>query len=129
MESYIICAAISKKNKKAVANYEFERQYFDNYDKAKWDDGKYNSAKIGNYFAFVHRSQNRVEIFVVTNILPPANRRQHWNNPDHAHRNVLVLSKKISDTTWTGFKERLRKQNGQPMIKDCVQNTIRYRIV
>ena len=128
---YIICTPINlvspttSDGKKARMDYLREQAHFEEYNKARWDDSRYNTAKIGDYFAFVHCTQNFVEIFVITDITDAKNRPDHWDMPNHRNRNVLILSKKITETTWTDFKQKLYTNKG-PYEKDFVQGTTRH---
>ena len=114
----IICTQVTKISRD---DYIKEQQYFDQYDKTRWDDGWRNTARIGDYFGFVHREENRVEMFVITDILPPVYRRSHWNTEGHENRNVLVLSKKFMEMTWEELRERMK------LKKTFVQGTTRHK--
>ena len=100
----IICTPVTKK---ARDDYIKEQPYFDQYDKTMWNDNRHNKAKPGDYFAFIHNKENRAEMFVITAVLPPVCRRSYWNTEGHENRNVLLLSRKITEMTWDELRERM----------------------
>ena len=94
--------------KKARTDYIRERDNSSIFTtkKSKWDDSRYNNAQIGNYFAFVHQNENKMELFKIENILPVNERPEYWNIPEHSRRNVLIPSEKIGENKWSDFKEQ-----------------------
>ena len=44
-----------------------------------------------------------MEIFIIESIEPPENRPAHWTMPNHQTRNVLNLSAKIGDYSWSDY--------------------------
>jgi hypothetical protein len=71
---------------------------------ARWDDSRFNNAKIGDYFAFVHQSENRMEIFKIETIDSCDSRPIEWTIAEQADRNVLNLSEKQGEMKWNEFK-------------------------
>jgi hypothetical protein len=96
--------------KKARVDYKRELIYFDSDKKSpKWDDSKHNLAVVGDMFAFIHNIEDKAELFEIIEIRDAENRPDYWDMPEHRRRNVLILSKKIRDDTWSRFKEELHK--------------------
>ena len=75
---------------------------------AKWDDSKHNTAKVGNYFGFVHQNRNKniIEIFRIEKIILAIHRPNYWDIIEHKPRNVLILSEKIDEISWSDYKEQ-----------------------
>ena len=103
------------KGKVAKQDYLKEQHLFTTGG-AQWDDSKYNKAVIGDVFAFVNQTVDHVEIFKIVGIKEAANRREHWNIEDHKTRQVLVLSKKITNMTWGAFKEKIEYKAGYQLV-------------
>jgi hypothetical protein len=103
----LVSRILTANGKKAREDYIREQGFIVNGNNAKWDDSKYNSAVVNDYFAFVHQKENRVEIFQVVKIINAEDRPEYWNLPEHMNRNVLHLSKMIANMTWTDLKSLL----------------------
>jgi len=96
----------------ARVDYKREREFFNsNTISPKWDDNKYNKACIGDIFGFVHNIENRIELFHITGILKATDRPGYWNLPEHKQRNVIILSKKITQKNWSDVTILLNKPN------------------
>lgn len=94
--------------KKAKTDYIREKEYMIIGNIGKWDDSKYNKSTIGDYFAFVHQLENKVEIYKIDNILLANKRPNYWDIEEHQKRNVLYLSSINSKiTTWDQMKNLL----------------------
>lgn len=108
----IISTYVSGNTKKAREDYKREQKYFNSENiSPKWDDSKYNRAKIGDMFAFIHNIEDKAEIFEIKGILNAKDRPYYWNIPEHRRRNVLILSQKIRDDTWSRIKDEINKPN------------------
>ena len=93
---------------KALARIDYRReQPRFRYGTAKYDDCKTNNTQVGDYFGFVRHTENIVEIFEVTSILPALERPDYWTIPAHRKRNVLCLSPVVSTMRWCEMKRRL----------------------
>ena len=100
----LVSRTLTINGKKAKDDYIREKEYMENGNIGKWDDSKYNNSNIGDYFAFVHQKENRVEIYKIDNILLSTERPDYWDIVEHNHRNVLYLSPMISQITWGEMK-------------------------
>lgn len=108
----MISKYVSSKTKKARDDYKREQNFFNtNNMSPKWDDSKYNTAKIGDMFAFIHSIEDKAEIFQIIGILNNTDRPEYWDMPEHNTRNVLILSQKIRDDTWTRIKNEINRPN------------------
>ena len=96
--------SLTQNGRKARIDYLRELNNFDT--SPKWDDSKYNTAKIGNFFGFVNHLEDKIELFSIKNILPGDTRPEYWDIPEHKPRNVLILSPKIKEIKWSTFKEQ-----------------------
>lgn len=62
--NHIICTPINLHNpatqrgKTARIDYLREMAFFEEYGRAKYDDSRYNLAKTGDFFCFVHTSDD-----------------------------------------------------------------------
>lgn len=90
--------------KKAKIDYIREKKSIDAGNIGKWDDSKYNKSIIGDYFAFVHQLENKVELYKIENILLANERPDYWNIKEHQQRNVLYLSSIVRNITWDEMK-------------------------
>jgi hypothetical protein len=77
-----------------------------------WDSTENNDIQVGDYFCFVHKKLDRVEIFRVRKVESPEKRPIWWNIREHSHRNVLSLSRNLPEgvpreVTWGYYKERV----------------------
>jgi hypothetical protein len=100
----LVSRTLTRNGKKAKNDYIREKEYMENGNIGKWDDSKYNNSNIGEYFAFVHQKENRVEIYKIDNILLSTERPEYWDIPEHNQRNVLYLSPMINQITWDEMK-------------------------
>jgi len=93
--------------KKARTDYLREQMHSSSFRLpiAKWDDSKYNTAEVGDYFGFVHQREDIVEIFQIDRIILNHDRPDYWDIHEHRRRNILILSKKLSDINWSSYKE------------------------
>lgn len=108
----MISTHVSGNTKKARDDYIREQVYFDSLLRSPtWDDSKHNNSKIGDMFGFVHNIENKVELFEIIGILNAINRPDYWDIPEHRRRNVLILSRKIRDDTWTRVKQEIGHPN------------------
>lgn len=71
---------------------------------AKWDDSKFNSARVGDYFGFVQQNKDLVEVFRIERIVLGRDRPDYWDIEEHRRRDILILSKKLSDIKWSSYK-------------------------
>jgi len=96
----------NSKSMKARKDYVREQENMKNGINPKWDDSSYNKSRIGDYFAFVRQTEDIVEIFRIEKILNAEDRPDYWDMPEHQRRNVLCLSKMITNNiSWTEFKK------------------------
>jgi hypothetical protein len=95
----------TKEGIKARTDYLREEPEF-NEGKPKWDDTRYNKAKIGDLFAFIHQANNedRMEIFEVVGIQKATDRPDYWDIDHHRNRNVLHLSPLKSTISFSHYK-------------------------
>jgi hypothetical protein len=100
----LVSRRLTRNGKKAKIDYNREKEYMENGNIGKWDDSKNNNSNIGDYFAFVHQKENRVEIYKIENILLANERPDYWDIEEHQQRNVLYLSPMISEISWTEMK-------------------------
>jgi len=100
----LVSKTLTSNGKKAKTDYLREKELEDNGNNAKWDDSKLNNATIGDYFAFVHQKENRVEVYKVESISLANTRPDYWDLPNHRQRNVLHLSKLLKEITWVELK-------------------------
>jgi hypothetical protein len=94
----LVSKTLTPNGKKAKEDYlreDFEK---------KWDDSKLNNANVGDYFAFVHQKENRVEIHKIESITLGNTRPEYWDIPEHQQRNVLHLSSIIREMSWVEMK-------------------------
>jgi len=100
----LISKTLTSNGKKAKSDYLREKNFEENGNNPKWDDSKLNNANIGDYFAFVHQKENRVEIYKIESIALANTRPNYWDLPDHQQRNVLHLSSFLKEMTWIEMK-------------------------
>lgn len=100
----LVSKTLTSNGKKAKTDYLREKELEDNGNNAKWDDSKLNNANIGDYFAFVHQKENRVEIYKIESISQANTRPDYWDLPNHQQRNVLHLSTRLKEITWVDLK-------------------------
>ena len=124
----LVSKVLTKNGKKAKEDYIREQEFIQNGINPKWDDSKYNTAVINDYFAFVHQKENRVEIFQIIKIIPAENRPDYWDLPEHKQRNVLQLSKIIRVMSWTELKNILNYKDGF-FLRGTSRNKNRIEII
>jgi len=100
----LISKTLTSNGKKAKSDYLREKNFEENGNNPKWDDSKLNNANIGDYFAFVHQKENRVEIYKIESIALANTRPNYWDLPDHQQRNVIHLSSFVKEITWIEMK-------------------------
>ena len=100
----LVSKTLTSNGKKAKTDYLREKELEDIGNNAKWDDSKLNNANIGDYFAFVHQKENRVEIYKIESISQANTRPDYWDLPNHQQRNVLHLSTRLKEITWVDLK-------------------------
>ncbi len=100
----LISKTLTSNGKKAKSDYLREKNFEENGNNPKWDDSKLNNANVGDYFAFVHQKENRVEIYKIESIALANTRPNYWDLPDHQQRNVLHLSSFVKEMTWVEMK-------------------------
>ena len=87
-----------------------ERDYLEQMDRIKnglihvWDDSKYNTAVVGDYFGYVvnqkkinndEKTNGSIKLYKILEVRNPYERLSTWSdNVGHANRNVIVLSQK-----------------------------------
>jgi hypothetical protein len=93
--------------KKARTDYlrEQENSAYFKIPIAKWDDSKFNSARVGDYFGFVQQTKDIVEVFQIERIVLGRDRPDYWDIEEHRRRDILILSRKIIDIKWSSYKE------------------------
>lgn len=107
---HVICTPINIKNpstehgKIARKDYFREKAFFHEHGRSKYDDSRYNLAKVGDLFCFVHASDDIMEVFFIVAIGPSRHRPEYWNISNHKPRNVLYLSQKKGEFSWKKFK-------------------------
>jgi hypothetical protein len=70
-----------------------------------WDDGVYNKAKAGEYFAFMFYGK-KVIIHKILAVKPPSERLPSWSqNVGQTDRNVLELSEPLKEISWNEWLE------------------------
>jgi len=100
----LVSKTLTSNGKKARSDYIREKNFEENGNNPKWDDSKLNNAIIGDYFAFVHQKENRVEIYKIESIALANTRPNYWDLPDHQQRNVIHLSSFVKEMTWVEMK-------------------------
>ena len=100
----LVSKTLTSNGKKARSDYLREKNFEENGNNPKWDDSKLNNANIGDYFAFVHQKENRVEIYKIESIALANTRPNYWDLPDHQQRNVIHLSSFVKEITWIEMK-------------------------
>jgi len=100
----LVSKTLTSNGKKARSDYLREKNFEENGNNPKWDDSKLNNAIIGDYFAFVHQKENRVEIYKIESIALANTRPNYWDLPDHQQRNVIHLSSFAKEMTWVEMK-------------------------
>jgi hypothetical protein len=100
----LVSKTLTSNGKKARSDYLREKNFEENGNNPKWDDSKLNNAIIGDYFAFVHQKENRVEIYKIESIALANTRPNYWDLPDHQQRNVIHLSSFVKEMTWVEMK-------------------------
>ena len=118
----MVTPRVTGNTKKAREDYKREYVNFNGDISPKWDDSKYNNAIVGDMFAFVHNIEDRFELFEIKGILNRIDRPDYWNIPEHRKRNVLILSKKIREDTWTRAKEEIGLPNWGILRGTCRTN-------
>lgn len=110
--------------RRAREDYYREKKESEDFKKpSAWDDSYQNTGKIGDLFGFVDYKADRIEIFRVTGIKEARLRREEWDMENHKTRQVLVLSKKIKETSWSTYRlNELSKFQG---VRGVVQGTTR----
>lgn len=103
----LVSTSLTSNGKKAKSDYLREKHFEENGNNPKWDDSKLNNAIIGDYFAFVHQKENRVEIYKIESIALANTRPNYWDLPDHQQRNVLHLSSLVNEMTWVEMKNTI----------------------
>lgn len=109
--NYITLTPISGySSNKSFIDYNEQKEKSINGYPWMWDDCKYNTSKIGDYFGFFlveskKRPSGKVLIHKIINILNPKHRLKSWSkNIGQTDRNVLILSEKIIDITMDKWK-------------------------
>jgi hypothetical protein len=100
----LISKTLTSNGKKAKSDYLREKNFEENGNNPKWDDSKLNNANVGDYFAFVHQKENRVDIYKIESIALANTRPNYWDLPHHQQRNVLHLSSFVKEMTWVEMK-------------------------
>lgn len=96
---------ISPIDNRTKHNYQIEKDQAALGISRRWDDNAHNKAKIGDMFGFLHQDLDCIELFQIINILPATCRRDHWRmDGNHKDRQVLVLSSKLDEMSWTAYK-------------------------
>jgi hypothetical protein len=115
---------------KARNDYLRERLESDVFTKqSTWDDSRQNDAVVGDYFAHVNATEDRVEVFKILDVLPSTTRRNEWDIVEHRTRRVLVLSPIIRTMTWRELKMMRIKLNGHVYKPNAVlQGTTRVKL-
>jgi len=109
---HIIVTPISINSK---SNYNYEKQYFETGN-ALWSGTSKKDEKKGYRFAFCHNANDRMEIFVIEDILNSEHSRSHWDTND---RNVIYLSKKICDIKFSDFIKMNNYNSGFKIQGSC----------
>jgi len=93
--------------KKARTDYLREQEHSASFKIpiAKWDDSRFNSARVGDYFGFVQQKKDLIEIFQIDRIILGRDRPDYWDIEEHRRRDILILSKKLCDIKWSDYKE------------------------
>lgn len=92
---------------KARIDYEREKVRFDLGMTCMWDDSRYNNARVGYRFGFVNQIEDRIELFTITEIRSWRDRPNFWNIPEHQRRNLLILSPKEGEISYSEYKSRV----------------------
>jgi len=103
----------TKEGKKAKTDYFRERPFFESGG-AKWDDSPLNKSKVGDWFAFVQQSNGKdcIEWFQIIRVESYEHRPNYWDIPQHQRRNVLYLSSKIRESSFSEWKRQKKYRNG-----------------
>ncbi len=92
------------KNKKSNSNVDYKEQLIRTArgdDIWCWDDSKYNTAKVGEYFGFYFYGI-KVVIHRIIDIKDPSERLPSWSrNVGQGDRKVLELTNSLFEIDWT----------------------------
>jgi hypothetical protein len=89
-------------------DYEFEVKV-SGHGQFMWLDSPTNNTVPGNFFMFVNRKDDIVEVARVMYILDRSLAPTRWNRKELADRNVLVMSPILHDIPFTRLKPLLRR--------------------
>jgi hypothetical protein len=85
-----------------------------------WDNTQDNEITVGDYFAFVFKREDRMQIFKVIGTQPSRERLEEWDIQRHSERSVIVLSKDFSEMSFSVYKEIVSYKPGY-YLRDTVR--------
>jgi hypothetical protein len=68
--------------------------------------------------------EDKAELFEIIGIQEAINRPDYWDIPEHRRRNVLILSRKIRDYTWSRVKNEIEKPNWGTTSTNCDEENL-----
>jgi hypothetical protein len=99
------------KNPKSASNIDYHEQVARVGHRWCWDDSRYNTANVGEYFAYYFHGI-KVVVHKILEVKSPTERLPSWSrNVGQGNRNVLELSDPLCVIPWSTWQEMKGPEN------------------